>query len=66
MDGAAERWKAQKALTWWGAMLPHHKEPPSFEQFTGYQPDKKEALKRWLAAWDRVDAGLRRNKRTPS
>jgi hypothetical protein len=62
MDGAAEKWKAKKALVWWGAMLPHIEKPPSLEQFSGYVPDKKEALKRWLQAWDKVDAGLKRKR----
>ena len=43
--------------------MPHMKEPPDLEKFSGYLPDKREQLRRFVAAWDRVDAGLRRNKR---
>jgi hypothetical protein len=39
------------------------KEPPTYEKFTGYQPDKREQLRRFVEAWDRVDAGLRRNRK---
>lgn len=62
MDGAAERFKAKRALVWWGAMMPNLKDPPSLEKFSGYVPDKREQLRRFVEAWDRVDAGLRRNK----
>jgi hypothetical protein len=63
MEGAQERFKAARAMVWWGAMMPLMKEPPSYEKFTGYVPDKREQLRRWLAAWDRVDAGLRRSRK---
>jgi hypothetical protein len=63
MEGAGERWKAARALTWWGAMMPHLKDPPDLEKFSGYEPDKQEKVRRWLAAWDRVDAGLGRNRK---
>jgi hypothetical protein len=39
MDGAAERAKAERALVWWGAMMPHMKKPPSFDEFV--QPSRK-------------------------
>lgn len=61
MDGAAERIKREKALVWWGAMMPGAKDPPSFEAFTGYKPDRTEEIRRWLSAWDRVDRALARN-----
>jgi hypothetical protein len=62
MEGAAEAWKSKRALVWWGAMMAHLKEPPDLEKFSGYRPDRREQLRRWVDAWDRVEAGLRRNK----
>ena len=61
MEGAAERMKHERAMIWWGAMMPHSKEPVSFEKFTGYKPDRSEEIRRWAAAWDKVDAALRRH-----
>jgi hypothetical protein len=61
MAGAGERIKRERAMVWWGAMMPHMKEPPKFEAFTGYKPDRADELKRWLAAWDKVDRALARN-----
>jgi hypothetical protein len=61
MAGAAERGKRQKALVWWGAMMPHLKEPPGFEAFTGYKPDRAEQIRRWVEAWDKIDRALARN-----
>ena len=51
----------EKALVYWGAMLPNMKKPPTFEQFTGYQPSRAERIKRWVEAWDKADASLRRH-----
>jgi hypothetical protein len=44
-------------------MMPHMEKPPTLEKFSGFEPDKREQLRRWLAAWDKVDAGLRRNRK---
>ena len=33
MDGAARRHERERALIWWGAMMPHMKKPPRFEEF---------------------------------
>jgi len=33
MDGATERARHQKAMVWWGAMMPLMKNPPTFETF---------------------------------
>jgi len=33
MDGAQERDRQARALVWWGAMLPHLKKPPSYQEF---------------------------------
>lgn len=60
MQAAQERLKRERAMVWWTAMMPHAKEPPSFEAFTGYKPDRSEQIKRWAAAWDKVDRALSR------
>ena len=61
MQGAVMRDQREKALVYWGAMLPNMKKPPTFEQFTGYQPSRAERIKRWVEAWDKADASLRRH-----
>jgi hypothetical protein len=61
MAGAQERAKHQKAMVWWGAMMPRMEKPPSFQEFTGIKPDRAEELRRWMAAWDKVDRALARN-----
>lgn len=33
MEGAADRGKVERAMIWYGAMLPHLKKPPSFDDF---------------------------------
>jgi hypothetical protein len=33
MEGAADRAKVDRAMVWYGAMLPHFKKPPSFDDF---------------------------------
>lgn len=54
MAGAVERDRRAKALVWWGAMMPHMKQPPEFHEFTGLQrpqhkPDWQAELARWEA-----------------
>lgn len=51
-------------MIWWGAMMPYFKETPSFEKFTGYKPDRSEQIKRWAAAWDKIDRALSRNRQS--
>lgn len=63
MAGAGDRAKRERALVWWGGMISRAAEPPDFEAFTGCRPDKATAIKRWAAAWDKVDAGLGRRKK---
>jgi len=63
MEGAAEKAKSDRAMIWWGAMMPLMKKPPDYEKFTGYVPDKREVLRRFVEAWDKVEAGLRRNRK---
>ena len=53
MDGAADRMKREKSMIWWGAMMPHMKKPPTFEDFTGFKT--KAARSDWeaeLSAWE--------------
>lgn len=61
MEGAAERTRNERAMVWWGAMMPHMKKPPDFEKFVGIPPDRNERIRRWVEAWDRADASLRRH-----
>lgn len=35
MSGAEMRIERERAMVWYGAMLPHLKKPPSFDDFTG-------------------------------
>ena len=58
MEGAGERDKRERALIWWGAMMPHLKDPPKFEHFTGIQPDRNIRVEQWVKAWDRADRAL--------
>ena len=56
--------KQERAMIWWGAMMPYFKETPSFEKFTGYKPDRSEQIKRWAVAWDKIDRALSRNRQS--
>ena len=38
MDGAQERDRRERALVWWGAMLPYMRKPPSFGEFVNPPP----------------------------
>lgn len=53
MRGAAERTKHERALVWWGAMMPLMKKKPGFDEFVGIK--KARPVRRdWeqeLAAW---------------
>lgn len=69
MKGAVARRKSESALVWWGAMLPHLKEPVSLDRFVNGKEDTRKSIAAWSAAWDRVDAGLaeaKRRRRPPS
>ena len=53
IEGAAKRIEREKAMIWWGAMLPHMKKPPTFSEFTGIKTAKLKGHD-WeyeLAAW---------------
>jgi len=52
MAGAAMRHERDRALVWWGAMMPHMKTKPGFSEFTGIK--KTEARRDWesdLSKW---------------
>jgi hypothetical protein len=38
MEGAADRAQEQRAMIWWGAMMPHLKKPPEFREFVSPKP----------------------------
>lgn len=63
MRGAEKRAEIERSLIWWGAMMPNLKRPPTFQEFTGGKTDKRADLRACIAAWDKIDAALRRNKR---
>lgn len=62
MAGAELRRRNERAAVWLTAMLPHMKKTPSFDQFVGIDHDRHARATRWERAWDRVDAGLKRNR----
>lgn len=66
MSGAAEKWQAERALVWWSAMMPLVSEPPDLRTFAGYErdheADKRAALAKCVAAWDKIDLALRGNR----
>ena len=64
MEGALERARHERALVWWGAMLPHLKKPPQFREFVGGKtPDRRQDLRACIAAWDRIDRALMANRK---
>ena len=63
MDGAAERMRHERAMVWWGAMLPYLKKPPKFEEFTGQKKNRVNDLQACIAAWDRIDRALSANRK---
>jgi hypothetical protein len=42
MEGAELRHQRERALVWAGAMLPHLKKPPKFDEFVGAKPARAE------------------------
>jgi len=53
MDGANQRLQLERANVWWGAMLPHMKKPPGFNEFTGIAAKPKHHdWQAELAAWE--------------
>lgn len=62
MSGAAVRARNDRAMVWWGAMMPHLKKPPKFAEFVGDAPDRARDVRACVAAWDRVDRALSRNR----
>jgi hypothetical protein len=52
MTGAAEKERRARALVWWGAMLPHLKKTPGFDQFVGVAKSPEQTdWQAELAAW---------------
>lgn len=47
---------------WLTAMLPHLKEPPTLDEFTGGSKDKRAAMVECINAWDKIDRALAGNK----
>ena len=50
MRGAEKRQQIERANVWWGAMLPHMKKPPSFQQFVGQPGQPKRQTPQELQA----------------
>jgi len=63
MEGAQDRLRNDRAMIWWGAMLPHLKKPPSFDKFVGQSENRVRDVAACVAAWDRVDRALSRNRK---
>ncbi|MCW1932610.1 hypothetical protein [Pararhodobacter zhoushanensis] len=63
MEGMVARQQREQAMVWWGATMPRMKKPPSFEEFTGIKPRRGQNLAACIAAWDRIDRALMRNKK---
>ena len=61
--GALLRIERERALTWFGAMLPHLKKPPTLQEFTGKPVDRREELRQCIEAWDEVDRALKGNRK---
>lgn len=62
MEGAAKRLARERELVWFGAMLPHLKEPVTLEKFVGMKPDNRERVRRFHRTWDKIDRALSRSK----
>ena len=64
MDGVALRRRRQveddRARAWMVAYLGRVEKVPRLEEFTGIKPDPAADFARCLAAWDKIDAALRR------
>lgn len=52
MAGATARHRREREMLWIGAMLPHLKEPPGFEEFVN-PPDAAEMRRRRVAEMER-------------
>jgi hypothetical protein len=53
MIGAVEREQRNRAMVWWGAMMPHLKQPPGFAEFTGIaRPEPARDWQADLARWE--------------
>lgn len=66
MEGAALRMKRERELVWLGAMLPFMKKPISLEAFAGDSDpvkSREDRVRRFHAAWDKIDAALERGSR---
>jgi hypothetical protein len=63
MEGAIRRDQRDKALVWWGAMLPWTEKPPSFEKFTGIRPDRSAEIARCSEQWQKLTEALKRGSR---
>lgn len=50
MEGAAERHRRERALTWWAGMLPRMQKPPTFREFVDPQPAHKRQSREVLQA----------------
>jgi hypothetical protein len=60
MDGAQERDRRERALVWWGAMLPHMKTPPKFNEFVHGR--RAASVAQAAQALDRIDQALMRKQ----
>lgn len=61
LRGAEARLRRERELTWFGAMLPHMKKPPTLDEFAGRKVSHHERVKAFHAAWDKIDRALARH-----
>ncbi len=50
MKGAARRLEVERSHVWWGAMMPHLKNPPSLADFVGSKAKPKKQTPEELQA----------------
>jgi len=58
--GVKQRLKRERELVWWGAMLPHMTKPVPLEVFLGQPVNEAARVRKFHAAWDKVDRAMRR------
>ncbi|MFD2173977.1 hypothetical protein [Rhodobacter lacus] len=61
LEGAAKRLQRERELVWFSAMLPHLQKTIPLERFVGLPEDRHDRVKRFHAAWDRIDRALARH-----
>jgi len=61
MRGVQHRLQREREMVWWGAMLPHLKEPVALDRFIGRPVDDRARIAAFHTAWDKIDRSLARH-----